>query len=236
MAMDREDFRDEVRENIKRTVTGVSDARINRWLNWSQQYIADLHTYEEMRKTDKTLVTVADDNSLAWPTRMKDLYTLKLVDGAMSRTLIYVHARNFDEKIPRLATYSTGRPTWYVDYGSTFELFQIPNAVYSMTARFSQYPADFADDDAVSAHIRKDALITSIATVFGFWTLRELEDAAYWGSQLVPPLYEASLTSDHSAEDWKPVARGFGQSTNIGVSGEWWLNPFVGRRVGEYFI
>ena len=230
MAMDREDMRDEVRENIKRTITGVSNARINRWLNWAQDYISDLHTYEEMRKSDSTLVTVASDNSLTWPTRMKDLYTLRLVDGANSRKLIYVHPREFDVKIPRAATYSEGRPSWYVDYGSTFELFMIPDAVYNMTGRFSQYPIDFAADSSTSALLRKDALLCAVTTVFGFWTLRELEDAAYWGSQLVPPLYEASLTGDHSAEDWTPVARGFGQGVAT-IVGEWWKSPFVGRRV-----
>lgn len=229
--MDREDIRDEVRENIKRTSTGVSDARINRWVDWGQGYIADLHTYEEMRKTDATLVTAASDNSLAWPTRMKDLYSLKLVDGANSRTLVYVHPRNFDRTIPRSATYSEGRPDWYVDYGSTFELFRIPDAIYSMTARFSQYPIDFATDASESALLRKDALICAVTTVFGFWTLRELEDATFWGSQLVPPLYEASLTSDHSAEDWTPVARGFGKTEVTTLSGQWWTNPFTGRRV-----
>ena len=233
MPMTREELRDEVRSNIKRETSGVSAARINRWLNWAQDYIADLHTYEEMRKSDNTLQTTASDNSLSWPTRMKDLYSLRLIDGANSRTLVYVHPRNFDEKIPRPATYSEGRPNWYVDYGSTFELFKIPDAVYSMTARFSQYPIDFANDAAESALLRKDALLVAIASVFGFWSLRELEDAAYWGAELVPPLYEASLTSDHSAEDWKPIARGFGggQAT---VQGEWWKSPFVGRRVPGY--
>jgi len=234
MPMTREDFRDEVRENIKRTEDGVSNTRINRWVNWAQGYVADLHTYEEMRKTDTSLTTTASDNSLSWPTRMKDLYSLRLIDGSNSRTLIYVHPRNFDREIPRPATYSEGRPSWYVDYGSTFELFKIPNDTYSMTARFSQYPADLSADASESALLRKDCLIASIATVFGFWSLREIEDAAYWGSELVPPLYEASLTSDHSAEDWTPVARGFGQSYAASVEGEWWKSPFAGRGLRGY--
>ena len=206
----------------------MSDARIDRWLDWAQGYIADLHTYEEMRKTDDTLETAASDNSLAWPTRMKDLYSLRLVDGANSRKLTYVPARHFDDIVPRSATYSEGRPDWYVDYGSTFELFRIPDDEYSMTARFSQYPIDFATDASESALLRKDALICGIATVFGFNSLREIEDAAYWGSQIVPPLYEASLTSDHSAEDWTPIARGFGRP-QVTVAGNWWKSPFVGR-------
>ena len=233
MAMDREDFRDEVRENIKRDSDGVSDARINRWINWAKDYLADLHTYEEMRVRDTSRSTADGDNSLAWPTRMKDLYTATIQDGARSRKLIYVAARNFDKIVPRAATYTENLSEWYVDYGSSFELFPIPDAVYNVPIRMSQYPIDFADDDAVCELLRKDALITAIATTFGFWTLREIEDASYWGGELVPALYEASLTGDHSAEDWTPVARGFGGSQAT-VQGNWWTNPFTGRSVPGY--
>ncbi|KKN42495.1 hypothetical protein LCGC14_0712560 [marine sediment metagenome] len=233
MAMDREDFRDEVRGNIKRTVDGVSNARINRWINWAQGYLSDLHTYEEMRSNDTSKSTTASSVVVTWPTRMKDLYSMTVRDGARSRKLVYVHARNFDREVPRPATYTEGLPSWYVDYGSTFELFQIPDAIYNLAIRCSVYPADFGDDDATSTLLRKDALISGVATVFGFYSLREVEDAAYWGSQIVPPLYEASLTSDHSAEDWLPIARGF-QSQPLNMAGQWWTNPFTGRIVPGY--
>ncbi len=231
MAMDREDMRDEVRANIKRTVEGVADARINRWLNWGKDYLADLHTYEEMRKSDTSKSTTASTSTISWPTRMKDLYSMVVRDGARSRKLTYVKARDFDTVVPRPDTHGTGLPSWYVDYGSTFELFKVPDDTYSLVIRMSQYPSDFADDAAVSDLLRKDALIVAVATVFGFWSLRELEDAAYWGSQLVPPLYEASLTGDHSGEDWVPIARGFGGGAVAPITGQWWLNPFTGRQV-----
>lgn len=228
MSMNREDFVDEVRENIKRDTNGVSNARIQRWVNWGQQYLSDLHTYEEMRISDATSFTTDGDNSLAWPTRMKDLYSITVQDGARSRKLTYVLARDFDTAVPRALTYTEGLPEFYVDFGSTFELFPIPDAEYYLNRRFSQYPIDLAIDASVSVLLRKDALISAMATVFGFWSLREIEDASYWGGELVPALYEASLTGDHSAEDWVPVARGFGAS-QVSLTGEWWTNPFTGR-------
>lgn len=230
MAMDREDLRDEVRENIKRTTDGVANTRINTWLDWAQGYLADLHTYEEMHSNDVSKSTTASSVVVAWPTRMKDLYSVTVQDGARSRKLIYVHPRNFDTEIPRPATYSENLPNWYVDYGSTFELFPIPDAVYPLSIRCSVYPIDFADDNATSTLLRKDALLCGIATVFGFNSLREVEDAAYWGGTIVPPLYEASLTSDHSGEDWVPIARGFVAQPQAMI-GKWWTNPFAGRRV-----
>lgn len=228
MSMTRADFVSEVRENIKRDTDGVSDVRIERWVNWAQGYLSDLHTYEEMRVSDTTFFTVDGDNSLAWPTRMKDLYSMTIQDGARSRKLVYVNPREFDTTVPRNATYSKNLPQWYVDYGSTFELFPIPDAKYYLNRRYSQYPADLASADTSSSLLRKDALISAIATTFGFWSLREIEDASYWGGELVPALYESSLTGDHSGEDWVPVARGFGTS-GATVTGQWWTNPFTGR-------
>lgn len=233
MAMDREEMRDEVRENLKRNVSGFSNGRINTHLNWSQDYLSDLHTYEEMRSNDTSRSTTASSVSVTWPTRMKDLYSATVQDGARSRKLIYVHARNFDREVPRPATYTENIPDWYVDYGSTFELFPIPDAVYSLKIRCSVHPADFASDATASSLLRKDALLCAMATVFGFWSLRELEDATYWGAQVVPPLYEASLTGDHSGEDWVPIARGF-QIDAPTLQGSWWTNPFTGRNVPGY--
>jgi len=228
--MDREDLRDEVRSNIKRTTDGVANTRINTWLNWAQGYLADLHTYEEMHSNDTSKTCTESSVVVAWPTRMKDLYSVTVQDGSRSRKLIYVHPRDFDRVVPRPATYTEGLPNWYVDYASTFEVFNIPDDDYDLVIRCSVYPIDFADDDAESTLLRKDALLCAMATVFGFWSLREIEDATYWGQTVVPPLYNASLTSDHSSEDWVPIARGFTAQPST-LTGEWWKSPFAGRSV-----
>ena len=231
MAMDREALRDEVRANIKRTTSGVANTRINQWLDWGQTYVADLHTYEEMRK--KYTASTADGTKLyTFPSEMKDIYTLTVQDGASSQALIYVPARHFDNIVPRSEQTSENRPRWYVDYGASFECYPIPDAVYTLNMRCSIYPSDFSADTSESTLLRKDALIAALATTFGFWSLREIEDATYWGSQIVPFLYKASLSSDHSGEDWKPVARGFdSRSGGTGLVGEYWTSPFVGRRL-----
>ena len=231
MAMTLTNFIDEVRENIKRTSDGVSDARITRWINWGKDYLADLHTYEEMKTKDVSKSTAASDNTLAWPTRMKDLFSATVQNTSQSQKLIYVPAREYDATVPRPATFSEGMPKWYVDFGSTFELFPIPDAIYNIPMRIAKYPIDLSGATDTCELLRKDALISAVATVFGFYSLREVEDAAYWGGEIVPSLYEASLLTDRKVDDWVPIARGFGDSHNISLSGEWWKSPFTGRRL-----
>jgi len=233
MAMNLEDIYTEVRENIKRTSTAVSDARIIRWVNWAQGYLADLHTYEEMREIYSGS-TIDGTSRYGFPTRMKDVYSMTLQDGSSSRVLTYVTARDFDTNIPRPAVYSEKRSNFYVDYGTNFQLFPIPNSAYSLVLRCSIYPEDFetdgTDDAEESDLLRKDALMVAMTTTFGFWMLKEDEDAAYWGNNLVPSLFDASLKTDHSAEDWIPKARGFNSfGGRPALSGQWWTNPFTGR-------
>ena len=216
----------EIRANIKRTSDGISDSRILTWLNWSQAQVADWHTFEEMRKK-YTANTVDGQKSYGFPTNMKDIYSLTLQDGASSRKLTYVHPREFDGKVPRPEQSTERRSAYYVDYGVNFELFPIPDTTYVLNLRCSVYPTDFslATTSASSTLLRKDALISAVATMFGFLSLREIEDATYWKNEIAAPLYQASLSSDHSAEDWIPVARGFDtRPSSIGV---YVSNPLV---------
>lgn len=222
--MTRSEIRTEVRSNIKRTTDGVPDSRINTWINWGQALIADWHTYEEMRK-NYTAATVSAQKRYGFPTRMKDVYSLTLQDGASSRKLIYVHPREFDQKVPRPEQTTKGRSAFYVDYGVNFELYRIPDKAYTLNLRCSVYPADLTADSSESTLLRKDQLIVACATMFGFLSLREIEDATYWKNEVVAPLYLASVASDHSAEDWVPIARGY--DTRVERVGEYWSNPLV---------
>jgi len=230
MAMTLENFRDEVRENIKRDTNGVSNARITRWVNWAKDYLSDLHTYKEMKTVYTFNTTISCSDLLPWSTLMKEIVSMTIQNGSRSRKLTYVPARFFDDTIPRAALFSTDMPKWYVDWGKNFELFPIPDAVYQCRARISEYPADLSADASTCELTRKDALLTAMATTFGFWTLREIEDAAYWGGEIVPMLFEASLVGEGKDLDWAPVARGFG-ANDVTLQGQWWTNPFTGRQV-----
>ena len=226
MAMTGTNFIDEVRANIKRTSDGVAATRIMTWVNWSQAQIADWHTYEEMDRV-YTGATVASQKRYGFPDNMKDIMSITVQDGASSSKLIYVYFREFDSKVPRPEQTTEGRPNWYVDFGTQFELYRIPDTAYVLNLRASIYPTDYSTSTTgtASSLVRKDALITSVATMFGFLSLRELEDAIYWKNEVAKPLYIASLESDHRDVDWTPVARPF--NTSADRIGEYVSNPLV---------
>lgn len=227
--MNREELRDEVRSNIRRSTSSIADTRINTWLDWSQQRIADIHTWEEMRKV-YTTPTVADTKRYPFPTRMKDIFSLTLQDGDNSRKLIYVPSRLMDRIKPRPETLTTGRPKWYVDYGDRFELVTIPDAVYSLKMRCSIYPIAFASDTASSVLVNKDRLIVIAGTIEGYKAIKEGDYVKEWVGYYGTALQEA-LNSDHSAVDWQPVARGFTGSGESYPTNEYWKDPLQGGRL-----
>jgi hypothetical protein len=176
-------------------------------------------------KKNYTGNTTKSQYRYGFPTNMKDIHSLTLQHPPSSRKLLYVSAREFDAKVPRVEQITEGISAYYVDYGVNFELFRIPNAVYQMRLRCSVYPSDLTTDGATSDLRRKDALICATATMFGFLSLRELEDATYWKNEVIAPLFQSSLESDHSAEDWSPIARGF--DTRRYPIGDYVSNPLV---------
>lgn len=210
MAMALSDLRDEVRYIIKRTKEAFPDTRITTYINWAQLNIADEHTYEEMRTVwSATTVEIGGSRQrYPFPTNMKDIYSLVIVDGTESRKLKYVNARNFDTVVPYPAAWSTGTPTHYIDYGANFELWRIPDADYVMLMRCSLYPTEFSSDTDTSDLQNKDQLMVALASAKILRALRELEDAEYWQGE-ADRLTLLAHKSDHNAEDWVPIHRGF---------------------------
>lgn len=224
-------IRTEVRDNILRDVNGFSNDRIDRHINWAQQRIADRHTFEEMRKYT-TGATVDGQKRYSFPARMKDIYDITVQDGDSSRKLDYVNSRYFDMIKPRPEADTEDRPHIYVDYGVEYELYPIPGQVYTLNIRYSEYPVALTVAGEESALLNKDHVIVACATAMCFYSLVEMEMGAYWDKTVFKTYFDESVTSDHSAEDWTPVARGYvpdGESSYAWLSNDW-RSPFYNRR------
>ncbi len=225
---------DYVRSNIKRDAAdpvgaagGYSDDKIKQTINWAQREIANRYTFEEMRNTYDG-ATIVDQRYYGFPANMKDIYSLVLVDGTISVKLRYLNAREYDELRPAPEEWSSQKPYHYIDYGKNFELAPIPDAIYSMVLRASDFPTVLSADADESDLDEKDDLIISVATWAILFDLREVEFAEWWENGRSARLWQAALRGDHSSEDWTPVARGF-MSTGEGGGGDY-TNPWWGRR------
>lgn len=202
---------DEVRASIQRSTAAISDARILRRINWGQEGVAAAHTFYEMRTT-YAFSTVISQKAYALPARVKEVYSIRLISGSESRKLERIQEREFDKKVPYPEDISTSKSLFYVDFSaSSLDFFPIPDAVYSISMRYSAFPADLTLTTA-STLSYKDSLLVNLGIAHCFYLLREEEEANTWFGGIVAKLYAEAVNADSQREvvDNSSVARPFG--------------------------
>lgn len=203
-------------------------ARITTWVNRAQLWIA---RRADLLQATATSSTVASQQSYAFPSNFRNIYTLKLEDGLMSRKIQCILPWQFDQKIPLPSVMNEERSWFYVPYKDTgtFELFPIPDDVYTVRLRYSYYPADFTSATATSEYTNCDDAIVAYGTMFMFRWLQELKDAAVWealGNQIVDSNNKLSTEAEQFV-DWAPVYEGYSAQNGDSFIGDYPNNPFV---------
>lgn len=216
-----------VRENIRRpaTLSALTDARLTMWINWGQRHLCRLHTFREMRSLSVATSTVASQRDYNYPSSsIKDFYSIVLVSNGSSRKLEYVSLRSFREAVPYSEQATEGKSELWIDLGTTFMLWRIPDAVYVLEMAISTYPTDLSADDSTSSLLAKDDLIVCLASMFGAMSTGDKETANTY-RELFNTLLVPTIDSDPNTKDWTPVySRG-----SISSTADYWLNPFVRR-------
>ena len=225
MALTLVDFREAVRDNIQRPSEGFSDDTVDLCLDWAVEEIANSYTFKEMRRVFYRYTTTGQKR-YGFPERMKEIISLVLKNNSNSRSLTYLKPMSFDKLIPCPESEATGIPTGFVDYGTNFELFPIPDAsTYTLILRCGIFPGALTGDDRTFDLQRKDALIVAVATKIAFYRLREVEDAEFWANGEAKRLFDEAIKMDKSDKNWQPRMRSFTFSHS---SFKDYRNPLVG--------
>lgn len=201
--------------------TDIGD-RVKVWINWALHRI-DRACDMKGLEVRATAPTVTSQKAYALPADCKYVYSIRLIDGANSRYLTYVEPREFDQKIPYPEQSTTGRPNWYVEWESIFELYRIPDAAYTLLMRYWKWQDDFADDDAVPEITHCDDIIVQ-ALIAEIWkNLEELNKEAVAHGKLISML-RAHGGVEKMHPDWEAKAKPF--SGGRIITGERWTQPF----------
>lgn len=203
------------------------NTRMGTWVNRAQLWIArkaDLLAY------DFTSSTVASQQTYAFPNNVRRVFSLRLLDGLNSRKLSCVMPWEMDRKVPNASALTTARSWFYTPYKETgtFQLFPIPDNVYSLEIRCSLYPTNMVNPADVSQYTNADDAIIAYATMFAFRWLQETKDARDWeifGNEVVAMLKENADEANRFV-DWSPTAEGF-SAHDIDFTGQYFNNPFV---------
>ena len=196
------------------------------WLNKTLIRISRKHDFREMFKKYSS-ATVVSQKSYDFPDNFKVIISLTLIDGFNSRKLTNVYMQGYDKKIPYPENYTTGIPAWYIPFGTTFDLYKIPDAAYTLYCRTVQWPTTItATTDTVDYATDKDDIIVAGMTREGFRYLQMYEDSGDWDAEYKKLLQEA-IDVDTDRPDYVPVAKGFDSGSGKAFLGEYWNDPFV---------
>ena len=177
-----DNMKDEVRSNLGER--GDMESRLTRFINLAQTRIARARNWEELKflKTADTVYNNDDDDKyISAPANLRKINSLRLIDGTQSRKLEQKTARAFDREIPRPLTDSRDRPRIYIRWGTTLELYPVPDAAYTLVMRGTVWPTDLSADADLSLLDRKDDLIMALATNIAWLSIGRLDDAKiFW--------------------------------------------------------
>lgn len=212
------------RSGITVTTLGIT------WLNNAMLALARKHDFKELTKT-YTGATVTSQKTYSQPASTKILYNVRVQDGTNSRKLIPVIQKHLDRVVPYPEGETTGIPVWYSEYGQSFDVLPLPDAVYTMYVRVQLWPTTVtATTDTITYNSDKDDIIVAYMTKEAFQHYQMYEDAKIWNDDFKLKIKDAILTDD-AQPDWDPVARGFNSARNTPFVGEPWNSPFVWRIV-----
>lgn len=212
-----------------RSGTALS-SRVDTWLNWAQVYVARQHDF--LFKT-ATTSTVADQDCYTFPPEHNAIYTIRLEDGLQSVKLTLVMPWDFDRVVAKGDELPAGRPYYYIPFKESghFDLFPVPDAVYSMRIRYSYSPTVLSSDSQTSDFTDLDDVLVYYATSEGFKWLQELKDAAFWSARCREALEDAIANVSETFPDWQPISRGFSTFPQE-LTGEYYNNPFISSDPG----
>lgn len=202
--------------------------RVTTWVNRAQHWIA---RRADLLQATAYTSTVASQQSYSFPGGFRNIYTLKFEDGQNSRKLKCILPWQFDKYVPLPSNVTTGYSEFYVPYKETetFELFPIPQGVYTIRLRYSYYPTNFTSATAVSQYTNCDDALVAYTTMMIFRWLQELKDANEWeklGDRIVDT--NVGLADDEQKFiDWTPIYEGYSAQSSDIIAGDYVNNPFV---------
>jgi len=169
--------------------------------------------------------TVDGTKNYSFPTGYNEIITIRAVDGTSSRKLTLVLPHVFDKAVPYPEGESEDRPSFYIPRGNSFDLFPIPDAVYTVQCHVNILPTIVTTTaDLISFEPNKDEVVVAGMTYRGFRYIQMYEDAAYWKKEY-QDLFATAVEMNENMPDWEPMGRGF--DTDGVISGNYWEKPFI---------
>jgi len=218
------------------------DSRLNTVVDLAQLRIARIHDFDELRQSSSvnTAVTASkeDDKVISFPAltnaRIRKIYSLRLSDPnglTLARKLRKVLPKNWDIEIPEPEYYDRGIPTHYTVYQkSQFELWRVPDAVYTISIRVSRWPktATVTGDGNTVDLENVDDLIINLGISYLYHSLGRTDKGRQFFA-IYRGLAKEALIEDDT--DYDEAMAGISPTSSFGSRG--YDDPFVRSIAGN---
>ena len=136
---------------------------------------------------------------LAKPDECRYIYSIRLIDGAMSRKLTSVTPRRADLYTPFGQQLDTGRPNNYCEWKDWIQLSKIPDDTYVIKIRYFKWQTAFASASSTAEIDHIDDIIIKAAAIHVWEILGEPEQAS-----IMRGAVESALMKCGKLEKMKP--------------------------------
>lgn len=204
------------------------DARLTVIINLAQMRLARIHDFDEMEIISTSTIQntgSTNDKYLILPNK-REVYSVVILNGAKSRKLTQRTAQYWDRHIPMPEYFSRNIPSDYMIWGSTVEIWPLPDATYTIRIRWTKWPTALSADTDVSEFENKDDVLIMLSVSYALRSLGKGDEADAAEGNAIRMLGEGTRMDDsHPDINITP-----GESDSQVLSGsvhDYWANPFV---------
>ncbi len=224
-ALNREQMRDLVKDNLGINDDDTHNTNINTWLNFALRDIQRRHDWTDL-ENESNLDTVDGTKTYSLDTSLSMIMTLRISDYVSatdtytgSRELFLKSQAELDQIMPRVEQHAEGKPVYAVWFGKKLSLAPIPNSTpYRITYRWKKRITEFANDAAFSGILEVDDVLVARASWYGWNSIFEdAQNASMWNTIYGIALLGA-MREDRRKPAWSPRATAFRQRSVALVS------------------
>jgi len=224
---------EELKAEMRASLSNRTDLnpRLTRFLNLAQQRVARLHDFDEMEAISTStfpFTQTSQDKYIRLPD-LRELYSLKLIDGSNSKKLTQLTQRKWNQLIPASEEYTRRRPQYYTIWARTCVLNPLADvAGIECEIWWTKWPLPLSDDtpEVASQYNQKDEILIELGLVYAFNSLGKQEDAQKHWVRARGLLAEAVSTDMEKPDLDITPGPGSEQIDNL-MPRDYWNDPFI---------
>lgn len=219
----------ELQNEVRAALGGRTDlnSRLTSIINLAQTRLARMKDFREMQVISTTPLsnTGSDNDKYIVLPNVRKVFSVVILDGANSRKLTQRTPQFWDRFIPKPEHWARDRPTDYIIWNNTLEIYPLPASALTLKTRWTRYPNALVAGTDVSEFLQKDDVLIELSIAYAMRSLGKEDDARKHESHAQTLLNEGAMM-DESQPDMNILPAASDSQVMGGTTHEYWNDPF----------